>query len=426
MIIFLLPAFSFCAEVSDALKITQASKTVSRDENAPLTLKDCYKLALKQSELIAVDSEKIKEAKAHFLEAFGTLLPQVSFSRLDTRQNSESSPWYNKAFEQKFVLTQTLFSGFKEFAAIAAGKFESKQRENEKLRAEQLLFVDVSDAFYLLMEEQEDLKALEAIRSVFASRINELKNRENLGKSRASEVVSTETQLYTLEDQIELVKSQEKVARDLLEFLIGRSVNETTDLDLKFSLKPESEYLAKASSRADVQAANFAWQLDQKGITVAKSGFFPQINLEADYFPHRSMLLPPTDSSWEALLTVNVPIFEGTVTYGQVKEAIAKAKESELLFKRAGRSAVQDIHDAYVNAQADLLRTGILEKALKSAEKDYELELQDYRLNVVNNLSVLTAIQNWENVRRSFIHILYESKRFYWQLLIAAGEINLE
>jgi outer membrane protein len=406
---FLFPALAFCAEPAG--------------QNTPLTLFDCYKLALKQSEIIAVDAELIKQAEAHFLQAFGTLMPQVSFSNTITRNNSAKFPSYNNTHEGKFAFTQALFSGFKELAGMSGSHLEKSQRENELLRAEQLLFGDVSDAFYLFMEERDVLKALETTRKAFLDRIDELKTRVNLGKSRTSEVVSTEVQLYTIEDQIESVKSQEAIAKELLEFLVGRTVAEITESEIDFALKPESEYLAKASSRTDVQAANFAWQADKKRITIAKSGFLPQINLEGDVFSHRSSA--PTDSRWEALLTIDVPIFEGTTTYGQVKEAISKARQSELLFNRAGRTAYQDIHDAYVDAQADLLRAGVLGKALKSAELNYDLQLQDYKLNVVNNLDVLTAIQNLEGVRRNFIHISYESKRFYWQLLVAVGEIDL-
>ena len=408
------PVIAFCAEGSDAVS----------GENSPLTLKDCYELALKQSELIAIDSERIKEAEAHFLQAFGALLPQISFSRSETIRNSNFYPSYNRNFEQKFVFKQALFAGFKEFSGISGSQFEKKQRENEKLRAEQLLFVDVSDAFYLLLEEREDIKTLEIITNAFNNRINELNTRVDLGKSRISEVVSTQTQLYSLQDQIELVKSQELVARELLEFLIARPVGEVIESKLDFSLKPESEYLDKASSRTDVQAANFAWQVNQKNITIAKSGFLPTLNLEGDYFGHRSSA--PTDSRWDSLLTIDVPIFEGTTTYGKVKEAISKAKESELLFKRSGRLASQDIHDAYVSAQAAFLRTNVLEKALKSAEKNYDLQIQDYKLSVVNNLDVLTAIQSLEDVRRNFNRVSYESKRFYWQLLSAAGEISID
>lgn len=424
-LIVLFSAFGFGAEVGNISNITSVAQTNAVLKDRPLTLNECYKLALKQSEFIAIDYEKIKEAESHFLQALGTLLPQVAFSRQDTRNEySTMNPTYNKSYEQKFTFTQALFSGFKEFAGMMGGKLEKKQREYEKIRAEQLLFIDVADAFYLLLEEREDIEALEAIESAFLERIDELKNREKLGKSRTSEVVMTETQLYTLDDQIESVKSQEQVVRELLAFLIGEPVGEIVETDYGFTLKPESEYLDEAPSRSDVRAANFAWQADLKGVMAARSGYYPQVYLEGDYYTHRSTT--PTDSSWGALLTVYVPIFEGTITYGQVKQAVAIAKESELLLQRVRRVAVREIHDAYVYAKSEILRVGILDKALKSAEKNYDLQRQDYRLSVVNNLDVLAALQSLEDVRRSFIHISNERKRFYWQLLVAAGEIDLE
>ena len=422
-IIFFFPSVCFCAETGDATKVMNISMAPATGKSQFLTLADCYRLALKQSELIAIDSEQIKIAEAHFLEAFGTIIPQVSFSHIGTREHSSSiSP--NKTYEAKFTFTQALFSGFKEFAAMKGGGFEKGQRENEKWRAEQLLFVDVSDAFYLLLEVGEDLKALEAIEYAFMDRIKELKTRENLGKSRTSEVTTTEYQLYNIQAQIEQDKNQKIIARDLLEFLVGRPIDKIVETKLDLILKEESLYLAEASFRPDVEAVNFAWKSDREKIAVARSGFLPQVSLEGDYFSHRSSA--PQDSKWDALLFVNVPIFEGTTTYGQVKEAKSVAKQSELLYSRIGRLAIQDIHDAFTNMQTSLTTKRMLGKALKAAELSYHLQTRDYKLNVVNNLDVITAIQNLEDVRRNYIHTSYESKRFYWQLLAAAGEINVD
>lgn len=390
-------------------------------EEKAFTLIDCYKLALKQSELIAIDAEQIKIAEAHFLEAFGTIMPQVSFSHAEMRNHSSDAS-FNNMHEAKFTFTQDLFSGFKEFAAMKSSKFEKSQRQEEKWRAEQLLFVDVSDAFYLLLETQQDLNTLMSIEFALQDRVKELKSRQSIGKSRTSEVVTTEYQLYNLQAQIQLDRNQELLVRQLLEFLIGRPFDKIAESNFNLNIKPESQYLAEASFRPDVQASYYAWRSDQEKIAIARSGFLPQINLEGDYFTHRSTA--PADSKWDALLSVNVPIFEGTTTYGQVKEADAVAKQSGLLYSRLGRIAIQDIHDAYVNMQVSISRKKTLGKALESAELSYHLQTQDYKLNVVNNLDVLTAIQNLEDVRRSYIHTSYESKRFYWQLLAAAGEIN--
>jgi outer membrane protein TolC len=170
-----------------------------------------------------------------------------------------------------------------------------------------------------------------------------------------------------------------------------------------------------------VLAAKYAWLAAQKNVAFARSGFFPSVSLEGDYYTHLDTT--PTDRRWDAVLKISVPIWEGTTTFGLVKEAGAKAMESELLFKRAGRLVNRDIHNAYSNAQYAFSRLAILEKALKSAELNYTLQMNDYEKNVVNNLDVLTAIQDLADVRRSYNSILYASKRYYLQLQVAAGEI---
>jgi outer membrane protein TolC len=148
------------------------------------------------------------------------------------------------------------------------------------------------------------------------------------------------------------------------------------------------------------------------------------VNLEGDYYTH--LASTPTDRRWDAVLNISVPIWEGTTTFGLVKEAHAKARESELLFKRSARLVNQDIHNAYSNAQYAYARLVILEKALQSAELNYTLQKNDYEKNVVNNLDVLTALQSLADVRRSYNSILYTSKRYYLQLQVAAGEIPIE
>lgn len=392
-------------------------------KTAPLTLADCYRMALKQSETIAIDGELIREAEAHFTQSLGTLLPQVSFAWSQTNQDSEKafgSFNSNESFESKFVFKQTLFSGFKEFAAIAGSRLERKQYINEKRRAEELLFVDVSDAFYLLLEEQEDLKTLALIRKALKDRIAELKKREDIGKSRYSEVVNTETQLYNIEAEIELARSRHLIARELLSFLIGKKIGMLSDKeDIPDSLGAEAAYAVKAGFRSDVRAADFASGVAEKEAFIAKSALFPTVTLEGDYYEKRNTA--PLDANWSTLLKVNVPIFEGTTTYGNIKEADSEFRISRLEYQRAKRLADQDIHDSYVRAHSAIRRFQALKKALRSAELNYSLQKEDYRNNLVGNLDVLTAIQNYGDIRRTYISALYEKKRLYWQLLAATG-----
>lgn len=388
-----------------------------------LTLGECYRLALKQSETIAINSELIREAEARFMQALGAVLPQVSFVWTQTNEDSErafSSYNHNGSFESKFVFKQTLFSGFKEIAAIAGVSLEQKQRISEKKRAEELLLIDVADAFYLLLEQQEDLRTMSLIRKALRDRTVELKKREDVGRSRHSELVHTESQLYNIEAEIQLVKSQELIAKELVTFFIGREPGALIDKeDTPDSLEAESFYAANIGLRADVKSYDFAKGVSRKEAYVAKTALLPAVTVEGNYFERRNT--SPLDVTWSTVLKVNVPIFEGTTTYGKIKQANAKSREAELRYERAKRLAVQDIHDAYVKAYSAIIRSNALEKALKSAELSYLLQKEDYRNNLVSNLEVLTAIQNFGDTRRNYMHAFYEKKRMYWQLKAAAG-----
>ncbi|MCX5687787.1 MAG: TolC family protein, partial [Candidatus Omnitrophica bacterium] len=187
------------------------------------------------------------------------------------------------------------------------------------------------------------------------------------------------------------------------------------------SLGPESFYTANVESRADVRAYDFATGVAEKQAYIAKTALLPTVTLEGNYYERRNTT--PLDVTWSTVLKISVPIFEGTTTYGNIKQANAKSREAELIYKRAKRLAIQNVHDSYVRAYSAVLMSKAMEKALKSAELNYSLQKDDYKNNLVSNLDVLTAIQGFADTRRSYMHTFYEKKRMYWQLEAAAGNI---
>lgn len=240
-------------------------------ESAPpvaLTLSEGYRLALQRSETIAIQQERIKETEGRFLQALSGALPQASFVSSDKRQDGSG----NSAFtlrnvpDRHFTFSQPLFGGFKEFAAIAASRAERRQRSHERARAEQLLLVDVAEAFYLLAQQREDLSVLESIRAALLSRIEELTARERLGRSRANEVASAEAQLYRVEAELDRVSSLEVTTRQLLEFLTGLEHVDAIAV-VEPPVVPSQEAavsIAPVDSRPDVQAAKEAWRVAAK------------------------------------------------------------------------------------------------------------------------------------------------------------------
>lgn len=393
-----------------------------------LTLSDCYALALKQSETIAIDANFIKEAEARFLQALSIMMPYLSYQSVHTQEavpddkgSTFGSLKPTKSTQNQFQVNQVLFSGFKAFAAMGASTFEKKQLSEEKLRAEQLLLVDVANAFYLVIEEREDLKALIRTKTALNNRVKELKARENLGRSRASEVVNAKAQLYTVEADIKVVKSQEIVARQLLEFLIGAPVNKVADsYEIPPYLMPEEYYVSKFVNRPDLKALGYASKFSKKQLDVVNSDFLPTVSWQGNFYTQRTGFDKGTD--WDVMLNVEVPIFNGTETIGKSREYRLKWQDSELRYMRLKRFAAYDIKDSYVKFTTALAVHENLRKAYYTAKVNYYLQRKDYERSLVNNLDVLASIQTLQDAQRNYIHAIYEAKRLYWQLRVSVGE----
>lgn len=398
----------------------------ARSESAMLTLADCYALALKRSEEIAIRQELIAEAQGRFTQALSGILPRVSFSSSDKWQDGSGSSQFTlrKVPERKFVFNQPLFAGFKEFSAMTATKAQGRQRVLEKKRAEQLLFLNVSDAYYLLLEKQEDLRILQSIQKTLSGRLQELLERERLGRSRASEVAGTEAEILRTQAQEEMVRSEEIVARQLVEFLIGRDLSEALEEPRPSlpHLDADQTYLAKSPTRPDVQASQEAALAAEKRVAVAQAGYLPTVNVEGNYYVERVGVAK--DVNWDVALKVEVPLFTGGQTTGAVKEASSQAAQTKLRAGEAGRTATREVQEAYAKLQSALNRSNTLARALEASEESYRLQTQDYRLNLINNLEVLRSLAELEEARREFMHSHYDAQRLYWNLKVAAGEIE--
>ena len=401
-----------------------ASPAFSKEQPRVLTMEDCFRMALKQSEEIALRAELITETEARFQQALSGILPKISFSSVDKRQDGAGDSAFTKKYlpERKFTLSQPLFSGFKEFAAMRGSRSEKELRRLEKERAEQLLRVDVSDAFHLLLEQREDLRILNSTRETLRVRIRELESRERIGRSRPSERVAARAQLYRVESDWELAQSRETTASQLLGFLTG--LDAVGDLQTPGPALPapgpREAYLSQAAGRPDVKAAEQALQISKQQLAAARAGFFPTVGVDGNYYVDRSGAAQ--DVKWDASLNVNVPIFQGGKNLGASKEAESLIRQAEIRLQQARRTALQEIRDAYAQYEGALARVRASTQALEATEESYQMEEQEYRLSLVSNLEVLSTLQTLQDARRDLIGLLYEAHRSYWKLQAAAGE----
>ena len=159
-----------------------------RTEGVLLKLRDCYDLALKQSETLAIHKHEVKRTTAEFYQSVGESVGDVNYKSTNFRQEpqggfdsgadgSTSILSAQERRERKITINQPLFQGFKSVGALAGAGSLRKQRSEDVARAKELLFLDVVSAFYTLLQTEKDLRTTEGIRNLYAERIEDLKER---------------------------------------------------------------------------------------------------------------------------------------------------------------------------------------------------------------------------------------------------------
>ncbi|MBF0485735.1 MAG: TolC family protein [Candidatus Omnitrophica bacterium] len=401
----------------------QAPALWAAEKVSAYTLNDCYQMALKQSETVAIQKEFIKEAEGQMLQSLSTALPKVFYSYSQQWQDVPKTTWNSQYSPSSvFTLSQPLFTGFKEFAAISASKHLGRERAAELKRARELLFTDVSDAFYLYLSYQQDEETLSDIQHALYNQLGELQKRQLVGRSRLSEVANAEARLRGNQALIEGVRAQKEVARQLLEFLIGGKVSYLEEgLDVEFSDIPQDALMRFSDQRADVVAASESLELFKNNIVSARSGFFPTVSLTADAYTKRSDINEGND--WDAMIVVSVPIMNGTTDVGNLRVAKAQKREAELRLSQARRTASLDIQNAYTRWKLLDSRRRAFEKAVEASQKNYRLQKDDFEKNLISNIDLLQSLEDLQNTRRDLVAAKADARRAFSAFKVATGEL---
>jgi outer membrane protein TolC len=399
---------------------------------APLTLDECYRLALIQSETVAIREQAIKRSEAQIFNALSQGLGDINYvwsrQRQDlTRDEGSGSggsfPDPDRT-ESKFTFSQPLFQGFKAMGAVTGAGSYTKEQKHLWIRAKQLLYLDVARAFYTTLTYRKDLLILREIHSFLEQRIKELEEREQLGRSRMSEVLTARSRLLMVEANEATVRGLAAVAEYQLEFLTGVTITERDleEMPNDHDDRGLADYLKFVDTRPDVRAADYAVKTSRRGIVVAQSGFWPSITLNHNQYTRREG--PTNKVDWDTLFTVNVPLFSGTETVGQVKDSIAQLRQKKLLLTLAKRTAALEIKQSYQNWLSSRKELEALGKAVAAAEENYKIQIEEYRRSLVNNLDVLAALESLRETLRNRNLAHYRMKGNEAAIRVAIGEIT--
>lgn len=393
----------------------------------PLALKDCFKAALKRSDVLATQQELVVQAEENYHRAWGAILPAIngsySYFHQDAPGLTSSGNTQSSAGQQTLAITadQPLFKGFRDFAALNATKAFITAREQARQWAGMQLYMDAAQAFYTRLAVQKDLDVLNNELELYQQRIKELQDRLAIGRSRETEVLTIQAAQAILKAQKEQILGQLDVAKEVLTFLTG--LDQEIQLDdtdeVPANIGSLDSYQSELNERPDVMAAKKNVEAFKSNVSVAKGAYLPSADLIGNYYLERPDL--HDNGAWDVELAVTLPIFTGGIISANVKTAESQKRQSEIQLSQVQRMALEDIRTLHHNLKADLAQLKALEEAFNISEKNYKANVKDYAINLVANLDVLQALVAYQDTERSLEKIRYLAKIDYNKLEAATA-----
>jgi len=403
---------------------------VARAEEV-LTLAQAYRLALKRSESLAISEEAVLKAQAQYRQVLARTLPELSLRYTSLWQDQTGLAdlgAFGGSFtrsplpESSFRIKLPFLTGYRELAALKAGKSLVQQRRHERRRLEQMLYQDVASAYYAALVAEHNLGTTEKVLELTRERLEELKAREKVGRSREAEVLDVKAEIAGLESQREGARFTVRIARNLLGFLTGSRVEATLEKwSVPLKPPPLEEYLERVRDRPDLQAKREALEVALAAVRSARAGHFPGAELTANYYTQRVGFRRAID--WDSNLTLTVPLWSWGAVRSAVEEAEASRRQAEKDLELGLRRAELEIADTHERLVSSIRRAELQAEALELVRRSYDLRTREYRQGLATNFEVLDALSRLQRTELAANAARLEAALDAVQLDLAAGKL---
>lgn len=410
-----------------------------------LTIEDAVKIALENNYDIKIAKNDLKIVEANVTSGNAGMLPKATASitdnnsvqnlnqtRIDGTANSLNNA-KNNSLSYGVLLDWTIFDGLRMFAR------KEQLRELQKLgNAELQLTIlnkisDVNASYYNLVQQQQQLTALDSTMVISNQRLDLAKNRFSIGKASKLEVLNAQVDLNT--DKVNLLRQQELYTntKTALNQILAREA--TTNFTVVNSIVIDNRLLlSELMNLAEQQNPMLQAQIINKRVAElqlkqVKGVRYPTIRVNTGYNfgQSQSSLGFVTQSTSRGLnygFNASLNLFDGNaqnrnekIAAIQIETATAQIDQQSLMLKTQLTTAFQ----TYLT---NLELIELEDKNESIAKQNLEITLDKFRIGTITTLEFRTAQLNYVTAKVRFSNAQYQAKLSEIALREIAGNLN--
>jgi outer membrane protein TolC len=419
------------------------AKKVNAQELLPL--EDAIKIALENNYEIKLAKNDLKIDETNNYIGNAGMLPSINANItdnntiLDTKQTQadgterELNNARNMNLSYGVSLDWTVFDGLRMFARKEQLNILQKQGEAELKLAILTKIGDVYLAYFDLVQQQQQLKALDTAIVISNERVRTAENRYSIGKSSKLEVLNAKVDLNA--DRSLLLKQQElfKNAKIALNQILARDVQtdfmvtEETEIDKNLNFQELKE--SAANQNPQLQAQLLAKNSAEQQLKQVKAGRYPTLRITSGYNFTRSeaSLGFVTQSSGQGFnygFAATVPIFNGSQQNRNEKIAKIQIENANMILEQQKLNLETQLNSAYQSYATNLELIKVEEQNLEIAEQNLDITLAKFKIGTITPIEFRTAQQNYIDAKVRYSNALYLTKIHEISLKELAGNLS--
>ncbi len=423
--------FLFCIATSNAQEV--------------LTIENAVKIALDNNFEIKIASNNLKINETNATIGNAGMLPKVTATIVDNnsiqntsqiRQDGTStslSNAKNNSLNYGVGLDWTIFDGMRMFAQLDQLKELQKLGDTELRRTILVKVGQVNSTYYDLVQQQQQLAALDTTIVISKQRLSLAQNRFSIGKASKLEVLNAQVDLNT--DQVSLLRQKELYANTkiLLNQILARDskidfkVMDQVDVDSTLILDNLQE-LAKQQN-PQLQSQIISIRIAELQLKQVKANRYPTVKLNTGYnFAESHSSLGFTSESTARGLnygfSASLNLFDGFAQHRNEKISKLQIDNTKFALEQQNQILSTQLSTSYQTYLTNLELINLEENNEAIAKQNLDITLDKFRIGTITTLEFRTAQLNYVNAKVRYSNAQFEAKLSEIALKELAGNIS--
>lgn len=410
-----------------------------------LTIEDAVKIALENNYEIKIASNNLLIDKTNVSTGNAGMLPKATATITDNNgiQNisqTRSDGTVNKLDNAKnnsltygVGLDWTVFDGLKMFAKM------DQLKELQKLGEAQLKLTiitkisDVNATYFDLVQQQQQLSALDSTIVISNQRLTLAQNRFTIGKASKLEVLNAQVDLNT--DKVTLLRQKELFmnTKILLNQILARdakidfTVMDLIVVDNKLLLPELSALAEKQNPQLETQIINK--KVSELQLKQIKAARYPTVKLNTGYnfSDSQSSLGFTTQSSARGLnygFSASLNLFDGFAQNRNEKISKIQIDNSKIVIDQQNLALHSQLATSYQTYLTNLELITLEAKNEAIAKQNLNITLDKFRIGTITTLEFRTAQLNYVNAKVRYSNAQFQAKLSEIALKELAGNLS--